>query len=113
MNFGVPERSLATIVDTLALFGEIEEAAVFGSRATGNYKNGSDIDIVIYGANVREATIDKLKVLLNEELPLPYHFDVIHYEQLTSPSHTRNPPENQAGFDLFSLNSQTQNRRRA
>ncbi|MTI94772.1 MAG: nucleotidyltransferase domain-containing protein [Firmicutes bacterium] len=86
MSFGVPKRSLATIIDTLALFGDIEEAAVFGSRTIGNHKNGSDIDLVIYGANIREATVDKLKILLNEELPLPYHFDVIHYEQLTSPS---------------------------
>jgi len=31
---------------------EIQKAAIFGSRAMGNYKNGSDVDLVIYGPDV-------------------------------------------------------------
>ena len=37
------------IVSALKKWHEIEQAAIFGSRGMGNYKDGSDVDIVIYG----------------------------------------------------------------
>lgn len=42
-------RDIEYIKKALIKFNEIEEAVVFGSRAMGNYKKGSDIDIVIIG----------------------------------------------------------------
>lgn len=50
----------------------------FGSRAKGNYKKGSDIDIAIIG-NER-----KLSYQLNEEGNLPYFFDIINLEKITN-----------------------------
>ena len=82
MNFGISEKSINMIIETLKKWVEIEKAVVFGSRAMGNYKNGSDIDLAIYGSEVREEIINDVRVQLNEELPLPYYFDIIHYESL-------------------------------
>ncbi len=86
MRFGISEESFNLIMHTLSLWPEIEKAAVFGSRAMGNYKRGSDVDIVLYGSNITTDIIDALSVMLNEKLPLPYYFDIIHYESLKNAS---------------------------
>lgn len=85
-SFGITDNSMSLIKDTLLQWREIEGASIFGSRALGNFKNGSDIDIVIYGSNVTTEIVNKLSVQLNEELPIPYYFDIVHYESLTNES---------------------------
>jgi predicted nucleotidyltransferase len=56
------------------------EVRIFGSRALGNPKKGSDIDIALFGPEASEATARKLSEVLNEELPIPYHVDVVLFE---------------------------------
>lgn len=46
---GLKEEDLQYIIDNIKRFPEIKKAIVFGSRAKGNYKVGSDIDIAIFG----------------------------------------------------------------
>lgn len=70
------------IINTLWEKEQVEKTAIFGSRAMGNYKNGSDVDLVIYGENITKEMVNEISIKLNEELPLPYYFDVIHYESL-------------------------------
>ncbi|EOD01785.1 nucleotidyltransferase domain-containing protein [Caldisalinibacter kiritimatiensis] len=82
MNLGISEKSFDLIVSALSEWGEIESAAVFGSRAMGNYKRGSDIDLVIYGSEIKPEIVNELSVMLNEKLPIPYYVDVVHYESL-------------------------------
>lgn len=83
MNFGVSVSDLAYIVSALAKFGEIERACIFGSRAKGTHKPGSDIDIAIYGDRVSFDTISKLHALLEDESPMPYRFDIVDYSHLS------------------------------
>jgi predicted nucleotidyltransferase len=82
MKFGISENTMGFLIGALMQWPEIEKASIFGSRAMGNYKNGSDIDIAIYGFRVTNEIINKLSVQLNEELPLPYYFDILHYDSL-------------------------------
>jgi len=82
MNFGIPDKSFHMILEVLKEYEEVEKALIFGSRAMGNYKNGSDIDLAICGSQVTEDIVNKIRVKLNEELPIPYYFDIIHYEAL-------------------------------
>lgn len=82
MNTGIPEKSMDMIISALRRWEQIEKASIFGSRAMGNYKNGSDIDLAIYGSKVTAEIVNDLSVLLNEELPLPYYFDIVHYDSL-------------------------------
>lgn len=83
MNFGLSIKSMDMIIEALSRWPEIEKAVVFGSRAMGNYKNGSDVDLAIYGKKITGEAVQRLSTLLNEELPIPYYFDVIHYESIT------------------------------
>lgn len=82
--FGLIERDVQYIQLALEKFDEIDEAIVFGSRAMGNYKKGSDVDLAIKGKEITRKTILRLNDLLNEEYPLPYFFDVIHYDMVTN-----------------------------
>ncbi|MDK2919775.1 MAG: uncharacterized protein PWQ37_2508 [Candidatus Petromonas sp.] len=86
MKFGISKKSFEYIIYALSKWPTIEKAAVFGSRAMGNYKRGSDIDLAIYGANITSETVNELSVMLNEELPIPYYFDIVHYDSLKNDS---------------------------
>ena len=81
--FGLSPRSLKMIKDTFALFPEIKEAIIFGSRAMGNYKKGSDVDIALKG-NITQETLVKIYVKLDQELPLPYKFDLVNYQSISN-----------------------------
>ncbi|GGH84653.1 putative nucleotidyltransferase [Pullulanibacillus pueri] len=82
--FGLIESDLHYINVALMQFDEIKCAVIFGSRAMGNYKKGSDIDIAIKGKDITSEVLYKLSDLLNEEYPLPYFFDIIHYESISN-----------------------------
>jgi predicted nucleotidyltransferase len=79
-NFGIYSNSFALILNEFQKYQEIEKASIFGSRAMGNYKKGSDIDIAIFGQLISRTTILKLIFQLNEELPIPYFIDIVHFE---------------------------------
>ncbi|OHB28752.1 MAG: DNA polymerase III subunit beta [Desulfuromonadaceae bacterium GWC2_58_13] len=85
MRFGIAEKTYSTIIDALKQTFEIEEAVLFGSRAMGNFRPGSDIDIAVRGETLSVKTATELSTLLNEKLPLPYLFDIVHYETINNP----------------------------
>ncbi len=80
--FGLLQKNIRAIKKAINDCPEIERAIVFGSRAMGNYKKGSDIDIAISGKKVNSKTVLRLSENLNEISPLPYFFDIIHYEKI-------------------------------
>jgi uncharacterized protein len=85
MTYGLLERDWALIIATAKAFPEISQLILFGSRAKGTYKTGSDIDLAIKGERANYDTAIRLSEVLNEELPLPYFFDVLRYEDIHEP----------------------------
>jgi len=79
MDFGLKESDLDYIIKIIKYFPEIEKAVIFGSRAKGTYKLGSDIDIAIYGEKITFDILAKLHSLLEDESPMPYEFDIVDY----------------------------------
>lgn len=79
--FGLSEKEIAIIRKTLAHYPSIEEAFIFGSRAKGNQRLGSDIDIAVLGTEL-ESIIARVSGELNDEIPLPYTFDVVDLKSL-------------------------------
>lgn len=55
---------------------------MFGSRAKGNYKVGSDIDLAIFGEKITFTVLAKLHSLLEDRGPLLYLVDIVKYEEL-------------------------------
>lgn len=48
MNFGVPEQIIQAIKKELQKRENVTRAVVFGSRARGDYRYNSDIDLAVY-----------------------------------------------------------------
>jgi uncharacterized protein len=84
MDTGLTQADIKRIAAAIKQFPEIDDTVIFGSSAKGTYKKASDVDLAIKGRAVTPETIKRLNFLLNEELPLPYFFDVVHYESLES-----------------------------
>ena len=82
---GLTDVDLKKIHSVLQKFPEIEQALLFGSRAKGNHKNGSDVDLALKGADLTFETTTRVSYLLNEETMMPYSFDVVKIETITSP----------------------------
>jgi predicted nucleotidyltransferase len=82
MNIGLEQKDIDEISRLAAQFSEIEKILIFGSRAKGNYKKGSDVDLALFGNNINRDTILKLSEKLNSESFLPYFFDLVHYETI-------------------------------
>lgn len=86
-RFGLKTHCIKDIINALKLQPEVEEALIFGSRAMGTYKNGSDIDIAIKGDKISFDTLSTLRLRL-DELPYLYMYDVIDYKKISNPAVT-------------------------
>lgn len=82
--FGLNPGDLKSIIAVIEQQPEVEEALIFGSRAKGNYKNGSDIDIALKGAGITDKTTGSIIYILNEETQMPYKFDVLNYHTIVN-----------------------------
>lgn len=82
MRYGLLPADIAVIGRALQAWPQVNKAIIFGSRAKGNYKPGSDVDIAIVGANIDQSLVAALSFSLNEETFLPYFFDIVHYDTI-------------------------------
>lgn len=83
-RFGLSESTIEKICTVFAGYPQVEQAVLYGSRAKGNYKHGSDIDLTLRGQSL---TWDILYKLLQEidDLMLPYTFDLSIFAQISDP----------------------------
>jgi predicted nucleotidyltransferase len=80
-DHGLTHQQLRIIGDTLRPFADkITTVGLFGSRATGTYRDNSDIDLVLYGP-LSAADIDRIYTLF-EESPLPIKVDVVAFDRI-------------------------------
>jgi predicted nucleotidyltransferase len=68
----------------LESFEEVEEAVLYGSRAKGNHKSGSDIDLTLKGVKLNLKVLNRISLEL-DDLYLPYTIDVCIYHQIDNP----------------------------
>tara|TARA_B100001093_G_C26788369_1_gene997777 strand:+ start:271 stop:594 length:324 start_codon:yes stop_codon:yes gene_type:complete len=63
---------------------KIEEVILYGSRAKGNFRNGSDVDLTMVG---KEISLSEQFKIENEidDLLLPYKFDISLFHQIENP----------------------------
>jgi uncharacterized protein len=83
--FGLPDTDITEICAILRRYAAVEQALIFGSRAKGGYKNGSDVDIALKGTGLDYRAVFDISGSLNEDTIMPYHFDVLHYETVSNP----------------------------
>ncbi|MBU1185126.1 MAG: restriction endonuclease subunit S [Proteobacteria bacterium] len=81
MKYGLTETTVENICAVFARFPEIEKALLYGSRAKGNFKTGSDIDLTLCGEAL---TSDLCATIASEldDLMLPYTIDLSVFNEL-------------------------------
>lgn len=77
-NFGLPERTISELLEYFKTKPEIQKVVIYGSRAKGTYKNGSDIDFAIW-SNKDDSSEIAIEL---DELPTPYMYNVTNYNTL-------------------------------
>ncbi len=80
-NFGLEEKVIKSFQNVFSKYPEIDRACIFGSRARGDFKKTSDIDIVLYGNNLTHTLNTKIFYDL-EDLYLIYKIDLINFNSL-------------------------------
>ncbi|REA63520.1 nucleotidyltransferase domain-containing protein [Dyadobacter luteus] len=84
MNHGLSEKTIAAIQGVFTKYPQAEKAILYGSRAKGNYRNGSDIDLVLVGAELNLSQLFKIELEL-DDLLLPYKIDLALLHQISNP----------------------------
>jgi predicted nucleotidyltransferase len=84
MDFGLSDRTLNKLKSVFQSFPEIEKALIFGSRAEGTFREGSDIDIALKG-NLNFKLMLTISRKL-DELNLPYKIDLVDIDRITEPA---------------------------
>jgi hypothetical protein len=79
--FGLTQTTLDSIHRCLSQYPQIRWVKIYGSRAKGNFKKGSDVDFAF--SSDHDMSAELWSAL--DALPTPYQFDLTHYESLTHP----------------------------
>ena len=80
-EFGLPDKTVTIIRQILADFPAVNKAVIYGSRANGNYRPGSDIDLTLFGDQLDLRTLGEIAARLDES-PIPYQVDLSIFEKL-------------------------------
>ena len=84
MRFGLKEETIAKINAVFTKYPQVEEVIIYGSRAKGNQKNGSDIDLTLKGTDLDLELRNKISLEI-DDLNLPYSFDISILDQINDP----------------------------
>ncbi len=84
MQYGLKKESIERVNRIFAQYDKIEEVILYGSRAKGNYKPGSDIDLTLKGKELNLKLLNKISLEL-DDLLLPYTFDLSIYHHIKQP----------------------------
>lgn len=82
-KFGLSEKIIILLTEFFQKQPEIETVIIFGSRATGNFKNSSDIDFAIIGKDINFKFIQHISSEI-DELSTPYMYDIVDYNTITN-----------------------------
>ena len=79
--YGLKEKHINAINNVFKKYTEIQQAILYGSRAKGNYRNGSDIDLSLKGKTLTLSLLFKIEIEL-DDLLLPYKIDLSIYHKI-------------------------------
>jgi predicted nucleotidyltransferase len=84
-KYGLSQSSVQKICAVLSRYPQVEKAILYGSRAKGNYKNGSDIDLTLRGG--ADLTLNVVYKILSDldDLLLPYTIDLSIFNHIGDP----------------------------
>ena len=85
MKYGLSDRTLQKIQGVFSHYPQVESAILYGSRSTGTYRNGSDIDLTLCGEALTHSVLSRIDTEL-DDLLLPYTIDLSIFHQIDNPA---------------------------
>jgi len=85
MLYGLSDNTLKTLNFIFNKYPGIKQAILYGSRAKGNFKTGSDIDLSLKTG--KDFNFSDLLHIMNDfdDSNMPYFIDVSIYDKLSNP----------------------------
>jgi type I restriction enzyme S subunit len=80
MKFGLQEKNIEAITAIFKKYSPIDSAVLYGSRAKGNFRPNSDIDLTLKG-ELDLTVLMKIETEL-DDLLLPYKIDLSIFHKL-------------------------------
>ena len=84
MKYGLKEHTIEKMNGVFAQFPEVEKVMLYGSRAKGTYRPGSDIDLTLLGPGLNLKTLFRIEAEL-DDLLLPYMIDLSIFDHIDNP----------------------------
>jgi uncharacterized protein len=84
IRFGLKESTIEKIISVFVKYAKIKKVLLYGSRAKGNYRNGSDIDLTLIGDELSYSQLGNLESDI-DYLFLPYSFDISIFKDIDNP----------------------------
>ncbi|HBA86814.1 MAG TPA: hypothetical protein DCZ75_02175 [Geobacter sp.] len=81
MRYGLKEQTIESICRVFARHPLVEKAMLYGSRATGHFKPGSDIDLTLFGESLTSLELGIIDEEL-DDLLLPYQIDLSIFHRI-------------------------------
>lgn len=85
MNHGLSDNTVERINQVLANFPQVEKAILYGSRAKGTHRPGSDIDLTLIGRALTQKHLAQIDEAI-DDLLLPYQMDLSLFDELKHPA---------------------------
>ena len=84
MPYGLKDIELAKLNEVFAANERLASVVLYGSRAKGNYKPFSDVDITLKGPELTHTDLNSISLAI-DDLLLPYQFDISIFKSLKNP----------------------------
>ncbi|WP_279324773.1 nucleotidyltransferase domain-containing protein [Conservatibacter flavescens] len=81
--FGLTQRVIDKINTVFMAYPEVEKVIIYGSRAKGTFREGSDIDLAMIGEHLNENLRSRIYWQL-DDLDTPYLFDLSLLSSITN-----------------------------
>ena len=78
MRFGLSELVISELLAVFSRHANIDRVLIFGSRAKGNYREGSDIDLAVQGKGLNYSELQQLRIEI-DDLEMLYSVDLLDY----------------------------------
>lgn len=81
-NIGLEPDDILKIKTVFMEYPQLDSVLIYGSRAKGNYRPASDIDLTLIGEDLTSSMLSEIEFKL-DDLLLPYKFDISIYDKIT------------------------------
>ena len=81
--YGLTELQLQQLCELFGRYPQLERVVLYGSRAKGNFRTGSDVDITLMGKGLTKNDLNNLENEI-DDLLLPYFFDISLFYKISN-----------------------------